>query len=137
MLLSNDAVARRIDDIAEDVQQQLFGKLGEKLFSLQLDEATDSNKDAHFVAYVRFCDGLSEIILIEKKHPQTWFCKPSDGKPHVYNRFCKTSDGKPHVYNRFYKPSDIHTRDDAAKGDWGLGDPVVKYDVEESSSITF
>ncbi|GFW84442.1 protein FAM200B [Trichonephila clavipes] len=50
--LSNDTVSRRIDDIAEDVEQQLFGKLRDKLFSIQLDEATDSNKDAHFIAYV-------------------------------------------------------------------------------------
>ncbi|GFU00975.1 SCAN domain-containing protein 3, partial [Trichonephila clavipes] len=54
--LSNDTVSRRIDDIAEDVEQQLFGKLRDKLFSIQLDEATDSNKDAHFIAYVRFWD---------------------------------------------------------------------------------
>ncbi|GFY23203.1 protein FAM200A [Trichonephila clavipes] len=52
--LSNDTVSRRIDDIAEDVEQQLFGKLRDKLFSIQLDEATHSNKDAHFIAYVRF-----------------------------------------------------------------------------------
>ncbi|GFX41248.1 protein FAM200B [Trichonephila clavipes] len=55
--LSNDTVSRRIDDIAEDVEQQLFGKLRDKLFSIQLDEATDSNKDAHFIAYVQFWDG--------------------------------------------------------------------------------
>ncbi|GFT46979.1 RNase H domain-containing protein [Trichonephila clavipes] len=52
--LSNDTVSRRIDDIAEDVEQQLFGKLRDKLFSIQHEEATDSNKDAHFIAYVRF-----------------------------------------------------------------------------------
>ncbi|GFU69579.1 SCAN domain-containing protein 3 [Trichonephila clavipes] len=64
--LSNDTVSRRIDDIAEDVEQQLFGKLRDKLFSIQLNEATDSNKDAHFIAYVRFWDGMSaveELIL--------------------------------------------------------------------------
>ncbi|GFV54366.1 SCAN domain-containing protein 3 [Trichonephila clavipes] len=59
--LSNDTVSRRIDDIAEDVEQQLFGKLRDKLFSIQLDEATDRNKDAHFIAYVRFWDGMSAI----------------------------------------------------------------------------
>ncbi|GFU07334.1 SCAN domain-containing protein 3 [Trichonephila clavipes] len=66
--LSNDTVSRRIDDIAEDVEQQLFGKLRDKLFSIQLDEATDSNKDAHFIAYVRFWDGMSAVELL--------FCKP-------------------------------------------------------------
>ncbi|XP_072400199.1 protein FAM200B-like [Diabrotica undecimpunctata] len=59
--LSNDTVVRRICDIAEDVQDQLLGKLRDKLFSIQLDEATDSNKDAHFIAYVRFCDGISLV----------------------------------------------------------------------------
>ncbi|GFW67221.1 SCAN domain-containing protein 3 [Trichonephila clavipes] len=58
--LSNDTVSRRIDDIAEDVEQQLFGKLRDKLFSIQLDEATDSNKDAHFIAYVRFWDEVDD-----------------------------------------------------------------------------
>ncbi|GFX01231.1 SCAN domain-containing protein 3 [Trichonephila clavipes] len=58
--LSNDTVSRRIDDIAEDVEQQLFGKLRDKLFSIQLDEATDSNKDAHFIAYVRFWDASKD-----------------------------------------------------------------------------
>ncbi|GFX88874.1 SCAN domain-containing protein 3 [Trichonephila clavipes] len=66
--LSNDTVSRRIDDIAEDVEQQLFGKLRDKLFSIQLDEATDSNKDAHFIAYVRFWDGMTAVELL--------FCKP-------------------------------------------------------------
>ncbi|GFU00406.1 HTH_Tnp_Tc3_2 domain-containing protein [Trichonephila clavipes] len=58
--LSNDTVSRRIDDIAEDVEQQLFGKLRDKLFSIQLDEATDNNNDAHLIAYFRFGDGLRE-----------------------------------------------------------------------------
>ncbi|GFW25164.1 SCAN domain-containing protein 3 [Trichonephila clavipes] len=60
--LSNDTVSRRIDDIAEDVEQQLFGKLRDKLFSIQLDEATDSNKDAHFIAYVRFWVAEDNLI---------------------------------------------------------------------------
>ncbi|GFU56842.1 SCAN domain-containing protein 3 [Trichonephila clavipes] len=67
--LSNDTVSRRIDDIAEDVEQQLFGKLRDKLFSIQLDEATDRNKDAHFIAYVRFWDGMSAV-------KELLFCKP-------------------------------------------------------------
>lgn len=67
--LSNDTVARRIGDIAEDIEHQLFGKLRDKLFSIQLDEATDSNKDAHLIAYVRFCDGMSAA-------EELLFCKP-------------------------------------------------------------
>ncbi|GFX00309.1 hypothetical protein TNCV_1273041 [Trichonephila clavipes] len=34
--LSNDTVFRQIDDIAEDVEQQLFGKLRDKLFQFSL-----------------------------------------------------------------------------------------------------
>ncbi|GFT99770.1 zinc finger BED domain-containing protein 5 [Trichonephila clavipes] len=64
--LSNDTVSRRLDDIAEDVEQQLFGKLRDKLFSIQLDEATDSNKDAHFIAYVRFWDEKENLPEAEK-----------------------------------------------------------------------
>ncbi|GFU51163.1 protein FAM200B [Trichonephila clavipes] len=67
--LSNDIVSRQMDDIAEDVEQQLYGKLHDKLFSVQLDEATDSNKDAHFIAYVRFRDGMSAV-------EELLFCKP-------------------------------------------------------------
>ncbi|GFX30976.1 SCAN domain-containing protein 3 [Trichonephila clavipes] len=62
--LSNDTVSRRIDDIVEDVDQQLFGKLRDKLFSIQLDEATDSNKDAYFIAYVRFWDEWKNCVGI-------------------------------------------------------------------------
>ncbi|GFT15788.1 SCAN domain-containing protein 3 [Trichonephila clavipes] len=66
--LSNDTVSRRIDDISEDVEQQLFGKLRDKLFSIQLDEATDSNKDAHFIAYVRFWD--DNLVALHFKYDQ-------------------------------------------------------------------
>ncbi|GFV97871.1 SCAN domain-containing protein 3 [Trichonephila clavipes] len=59
--LSNDTVSRRIDDIAEDEEQQLFGKLRNKLFSIQLAETTYSNKDAHFISYVRFWYGMSAV----------------------------------------------------------------------------
>ncbi|GFW61609.1 hypothetical protein TNCV_5139171 [Trichonephila clavipes] len=41
--LSNDTVTRRNQDIAEDVGQQPLGMLRDKLSSIQLDEATDSN----------------------------------------------------------------------------------------------
>ncbi len=43
--LSNDTVARRINDIANDLKEQLVDKLKDKRFALQFDEATDSNKD--------------------------------------------------------------------------------------------
>ncbi|GFY15561.1 SCAN domain-containing protein 3 [Trichonephila clavipes] len=52
--LSNDTVSRRIHDIAEDVEQRIFGKLRDKLFSIHLYVTTDSNKDAHFIAKLDF-----------------------------------------------------------------------------------
>ncbi|KFM71132.1 Zinc finger BED domain-containing protein 5, partial [Stegodyphus mimosarum] len=71
--LSNDTVARRIGDKAEDVQCQLFSNLRNKLFSIQLDEATDSNKDTHFIIYVRFCCNMSVVEELR-------FCKPTELK---------------------------------------------------------
>lgn len=52
--LSNDSIRRRIFDISDDLQEQLIEPLTDKRFSLQFDEATDSNKDCLFIAYVRF-----------------------------------------------------------------------------------
>lgn len=83
--LSNDTVARRIGDIAEDVQCQLFSKLRDKLFSIQLDEATDSNKDAHFIAYVRFCDNMSVV-------EELLFCKPIELKATALALFAILND---------------------------------------------
>ncbi|XP_030580905.1 zinc finger BED domain-containing protein 5-like [Archocentrus centrarchus] len=66
--LSNDTVARRIDDIANDLHEQLVDKLKDKRFALQFDEATDSNKDCLFIAYVRFdlSNSLCEDLLFCK-----------------------------------------------------------------------
>lgn len=83
--LSNDTVARRIADIAEDVECQLLSKLRDKLFSIQLDEATDSNKDAHFIAYVRFCDDLSVV-------EELLFCKPIELKATALALFAILND---------------------------------------------
>lgn len=83
--LSNDTVARRIGDMAEDVQRQLLGKLRDKLFSIQLDEATDSNKDAHLIAYVRFCDGISVV-------EELLFCKPIELKATALALFAILND---------------------------------------------
>jgi hypothetical protein len=55
--LSNNTINRRIQHIAEDYNGQLIEKLKGKEFGLQLDEATDNNKDVHLICYVRFIDG--------------------------------------------------------------------------------
>ena len=66
--LSNDTVARRINNIANDLKEQLVDKLKDKRFALQFDEATDSNKDCLFIAYVRFdmTNSLCEDLLFCK-----------------------------------------------------------------------
>lgn len=54
---SNNSISRRIHVIAEDLNDQLIEKMKGEEFSLQLDEATVSNKDSHLICYVRFLDG--------------------------------------------------------------------------------
>ncbi|XP_072400651.1 protein FAM200B-like [Diabrotica undecimpunctata] len=56
--LSNNTVSRRIYDIAEDINEQIVGKLS-GLFAIQLDEATDSNDDAQMICYVRYIQEIS------------------------------------------------------------------------------
>ncbi|XP_045483145.1 zinc finger BED domain-containing protein 5-like [Harmonia axyridis] len=66
--LSNNTISRRIHDIADDLNYQLIEKMKSKDFGLQLDEATDSNSDAHLICYVRF---LADNIIVE----DLLFCK--------------------------------------------------------------
>ncbi|XP_068115052.1 zinc finger BED domain-containing protein 5-like [Hyperolius riggenbachi] len=54
--LSNSTVSRRIECMAEDLNDQITEKMKGKEFGLQLDEATDSHKDAHLICYARFID---------------------------------------------------------------------------------
>ena len=41
--LSDDIMCRRIDDMAQDIQDQLIDEMKEPEFGLQLDEATDGS----------------------------------------------------------------------------------------------
>jgi len=54
--LSNDTVSRQISDISEDLNEQLFEKLKNNVFGLQVDEATDKHRQSYLLAYVRFID---------------------------------------------------------------------------------
>jgi hypothetical protein len=54
--LSNNTISRRIQHMAEDINNQLIEKMKGVEFGLQLDEAMDNNKDAHLICYVRFID---------------------------------------------------------------------------------
>ena len=53
--LSNNTIARRIDDLANDMEAQLIEQIKlAKYFSLQLDESTDVANMAILMVYVRF-----------------------------------------------------------------------------------
>lgn len=65
--LSDNTVARHINDISEDMKEQLAEKIKDQQFVL-VDEATDSNKNCLLIMYVRYVDAedLSEDLLFCK-----------------------------------------------------------------------
>ncbi|KAJ1142762.1 hypothetical protein NDU88_009075 [Pleurodeles waltl] len=69
--LSN-TISRRINDKADDINGQLICNLKGKDFTLQLDEATDNQKDTHLICYVRF---VNEKKIVEDLS----FCKEMKG----------------------------------------------------------
>ncbi|XP_029656347.1 protein FAM200A-like [Octopus sinensis] len=54
--LADNTVARRIDDISEDLCDQLVSRLRNCKFAIQVDEGADINKNAHLIAYVRYAE---------------------------------------------------------------------------------
>ncbi|XP_069059689.1 protein FAM200A-like [Pleurodeles waltl] len=70
--LSNNTISRRINDMANDINDQLICNLKGKDFALQLDEATDNQKDTHLICYVRF---VNEKKIVE----DLLFCKEMKG----------------------------------------------------------
>jgi hypothetical protein len=70
--LSNDTIARRIHDIADDIEDQLIEQIKKaKYFALQLDESTDVANEAILLVYVRFekDDDLKEEFLFSASLP--------------------------------------------------------------------
>ncbi|XP_072384351.1 zinc finger BED domain-containing protein 5-like [Diabrotica undecimpunctata] len=66
--LSSNTVSRRIHEMAEDINEQIVGKLS-GLFAIQLDEATDSNDDAQLKCYVQYIHetNICEDLLFCRK----------------------------------------------------------------------
>ena len=56
--LSNDTVARRIDEMSSDVLKQLVDILSVTKHSLQIDESTLSNNESLLLGYVRFVHNM-------------------------------------------------------------------------------
>ncbi|KAJ8019024.1 Protein ZBED8 [Holothuria leucospilota] len=52
--LSNDSVARRIDEMSTDVEDKLCSELRNTYFAIQLDESTLQDSEALLLCYVRF-----------------------------------------------------------------------------------
>jgi hypothetical protein len=88
--LSNNTISRRIQHIAEDLNDQLIKKLKGKEFGFQLDEATDNNNDAHLICYVRFIDSnnIVEDLLFCKS--TTASAKAQDLFEILYTLYPKT-----------------------------------------------
>lgn len=63
--LSNDTVARRIDEMGADTEEQLCAILRETPFSLQLDETTTADNNALLMAYVRYSASNSQEMAEE------------------------------------------------------------------------
>ncbi|KRY24527.1 Zinc finger BED domain-containing protein 5, partial [Trichinella spiralis] len=68
--LSNDTVARRIEDMAKWVEDQLISRVkGSKFFSLQLDESTDIQGLSQLIEFNRF-------VWNSQPHEDILFCEP-------------------------------------------------------------
>jgi len=50
--LSNDIVSKRIDEMADDIENKLINYLRENNFALQIDESTVTDNKAILLAYV-------------------------------------------------------------------------------------
>ena len=66
--MSNDSVKRRLDEMAENLEERLAEKLKVSKFSLQIDETTVNNS-VLLLVYVRYIDALvihEEMLFINK-----------------------------------------------------------------------
>ncbi len=55
--LSNNTVHRRIMELSSDIEKNVFDKLQNSEFALQVDESTDISNKAQLLTFIRFIDG--------------------------------------------------------------------------------
>lgn len=60
--LSNDTVSKKIDKMADDIENKLINYLKENNFVLQIDESTVTDNKAILLTYVRFINECKEIV---------------------------------------------------------------------------
>ena len=53
--LSDNTIARRIEDMSDDIKAQLIDRLKQGYFAIQLDESTDIASQSQLLVYVRYC----------------------------------------------------------------------------------
>ena len=70
MSLRNKTVRRKIDEMSQDREIQLVGKLKSRNFSIQMDESTVRDSEALLLAYVG-SGCIDESVLAE----EMLFCK--------------------------------------------------------------
>lgn len=63
--LSNDTMARRINEMGADTEEQLCAILRDSPFSLQLDKTTTADNNALLMAYVRYRASNSHEMVEE------------------------------------------------------------------------
>ncbi|XP_068234353.1 SCAN domain-containing protein 3-like [Palaemon carinicauda] len=73
--LSNSSVSSRIDEMASDIENELYDELKTTQFSLQLDETTLRDNEALILAYVRYINSshavVEEFLFAEKLEVDT------------------------------------------------------------------
>ncbi|XP_029654862.1 zinc finger BED domain-containing protein 5-like [Octopus sinensis] len=61
--LSNNTISRRLQDISENIEEFVNGKLIHSNFSIQVDESTDFSSESHVIVFVRFVGDMNHHIF--------------------------------------------------------------------------